>query len=65
MGGSETAQAVQVRATAAAAAANDADGEERSMLSSADGDGVVEFGALVSAGWKPRSSRCLNEVIAL
>jgi len=54
VGGFETAQAVQVRATAAAAndAGSDADGEERSMRSSADGDGVVEFDAPAGAGWK-------------
>ena len=48
VGGFEALQAVQARATAAAGGA---DGEERSMLASADGDGVVEVDAPVGPGW--------------
>ena len=49
VGGFEPAQTVQVRAIAAA---RDGDGEARSMLSSADGEGVVEFNAPVGPDWK-------------
>ena len=49
--GFETAQTVRVRATAAAANDADPDSEERSIMSSADSDGVVEFDAPAGVGW--------------